>query len=268
MFRCKLCSKELLFCRKKLSDHCRKRHKKRWSLEQYESSFLTGSMLDQAQLQQIQPTGPQNHSNDAVPVVQTAKCSLTSTLSDQIQKNMSTQISQESIKKPKRPSCVLSKKVCKQSAANASRSPKKMGTVGKQSGKKNSNSPNKPNSENLCSQSKQTDFKNYGCPSNKTDSPNYTSRSIKKDSETSKEEECSDVENVGEVEEVDTVVEKAAATSGGWTSLESLCRCRCKICHEQMYHHELKSHWKRSVNVHGSQCCGAGLILIGSGSGF
>jgi hypothetical protein len=28
-------------------------------------------------------------------------------------------------------------------------------------------------------------------------------------------------------------------------AFDSLCMCRCKVCHEQMYHHELKKHWKR-----------------------
>lgn len=51
--RCKLCSAEMVFCLKRLEDHCRNHHK--WTLKQYKSTYLTGSLLARANLPPLQP---------------------------------------------------------------------------------------------------------------------------------------------------------------------------------------------------------------------
>jgi hypothetical protein len=64
----------------------------------------------------------------------------------------------------------------------------------------------------------------------------------------SKEDEGCLSESDGPVEEMTESAESGDDSVVDLTALDSLCLVRCKKCSEEMYHHQLKFHWSRSVS--------------------
>jgi exonuclease V gamma subunit len=221
----------------KISDHCRKTHKK-LSFERYQSTYLTGRILTEDEIKDVVASRlNQLPSSD---FDTTAKKSISG---EMVQESPATGIHK------KQYSCQSdqSKKINGQKSSSLSGNNGKDGKVLLKSSEVRNSSKVRDSSEVR--------------HSSKVRNPRKVRNSSKvKDS--SKVRDTSDVSQpqVAEVPVTDGLAEETdggehevvavpEATAGlekkRRKTLDSLCMCRCKVCHQQMYHHELKEHWKR-----------------------